>query len=130
MAGGGRAVRQGHDLRDRVVALAQELGLKAEIEVRVGRRVYGKRRRIDVVLRRPDTDRILGIECKYQGSSGTAEEKIALILQDIAHWPIPGIVVIDGPGFSNEMRGYLLASGKVVEFADLRDWLRLFFALP
>jgi hypothetical protein len=71
----------------------------------------------------------LGIECKYQGSTGTAEEKIPTTLQDIAAWPIPGIVVFDGEGFSPNMRSFLIASGKAVAFEDLEPWLRLFFGM-
>lgn len=73
--------------------------------------------------------RRLGIECKFQATPGTAEEKIPATIQDIAYWPIPGIVVIDGEGFSENMVGYLMASGKVVWFEELEDWLRLFFGL-
>lgn len=54
-----------------------------------------------------------------------AEETIS----DIAYWPIPGIVVIDGDAFSLNMRGYLMSTGKVVWFDDLEDWLRLYFGL-
>ena len=45
-------------------------------------------------------------------SPGTAEEKVPATIQDIAHWPIPGIVVIDGKGFSANMP-YLMSTGKV-----------------
>jgi len=129
MSGGRHAVESGRELRDQVVQLAHNLGLQVQTEVRVGRRIYGKRRKIDIVLRKPNSEKILGVECKYQRTPGTAEEKIAIIIHDIDYWPIPGIVVIDGPGFSPEVKAYLLASGKVVEFDDLEAWLRLFFAL-
>ena len=45
-------------------------------------------------------------------------------------WPIRGIVVISGKGFSPNMRYYLISSGKAVEAEDLEDWLRLYFGLP
>ncbi len=129
MPGRSTAPKHGHQLKHRVVEIATKLGLEVKTEVPVGRRIWGVKRRIDVVLRKPNSDKILGIECKYQGTSGTAEEKLAIVLEDIKHWPIPGIVVIDGEGFSEKMRGYLTASGKVVEFADLEEWLRLFFLI-
>ena len=50
-------------------------------------------------------------------------------MEDIKHWPIPGIVVIDGTGFSDNMIGYLMSTGKVVWFDDLEDWLNLHFLL-
>lgn len=69
------------------------------------------------------------MECKYQATQGTAEEKILAIIQDIAYWPIPGIVVIDGEGFSTDMKGYLMSTGKVVWYEELEEWLRLYFGL-
>ena len=45
-------------------------------------------------------------------------------------WPIPGIVVFSGDGFSPYMRSFLIASGRAVELPDLEAWLRLFFGLP
>lgn len=47
----------------------------------------------------------LGVECKFQATSGTAEEKIPATIQDMEHWPIPGFEVIDGEGFSKNMQG-------------------------
>lgn len=117
------------ELVARVAAVGAGLGLEARREVRVGRRLWGPVRRIDVVLTEPVTRRRLGIECKFQGEKGTAEEKIPATIQDIGAWPIPGIVVFAGKGFSPHMRQYLIASGKAVEAPDLEDWLRLFFGL-
>ncbi|MFC1584282.1 PD-(D/E)XK nuclease superfamily protein [Fibrobacterota bacterium] len=129
MAGRMKAVKNGEELQRVVVDLAEDLGLKAEIEVKVGRRIWGAKRRIDVVLTDTRTGMKLGIECKYQGASGTAEEKIPSTIQDIKAWPIKGIVVIAGPGFSDNMRGFLISTGIVVDFEDLKDWLRLYFSL-
>lgn len=129
MPGKGTAPRSGDELKRRVVALAQSLNLKAETEVKAARRLWGQRRFIDVVITDPKSGKRLGIECKYQATGGTAEEKIPATIQDIAHWPIPGIVVIDGEGFSSNMQGYLMSTGKVVWFNDLEDWLRLHFGL-
>jgi hypothetical protein len=110
--------------------VARDLGLQVETEVYVGRRIWGARRRIDVVVSDPSQRRSLGVEVKYQKTAGSAEEKIPSTIEDIAAWPIPGIVVFHGPGFSANMRAFLLASGKAVELEDLEVWLRLYFALP
>lgn len=110
--------------------VARDLGLQVETEVYVGRRIWGARRRIDVVVSDPAQRRSLGIEVKYQRSAGSAEEKIPSTIDDIRAWPIPGIVVFHGPGFSANMRAFLLSSGKAVELEDLEVWLRLYFALP
>lgn len=129
MPGKNRAVYSGLDLQNKVIELAKALGLNAEREVTAARRLWGTKRRIDVVLRDERTGKILGIECKYQVGPGTAEEKIPALIKDMEFWPIPGLVVIEGEGFSENMKGYLIATGKVVLFEDLEDWLRLYFVL-
>ena len=129
MPGLGAAVQSGNELEERVVALGKRLGLTARRKIRVGKRLWGAAREIDVVLGAPDGRR-LGVECKYQGSPGSAEEKIPATIQDLAAWPIAGIVVFDGAGFSSQMRYYLLSTGKAVELDDVEPWLRLFFGLP
>ena len=130
MPGRQRAITTGQGLTNQVAALGAYLGLDVRQQVRVGRRLWGAIRRIDVVLTEPKTRRTLGLECKYQASKGTAEEKIPSTVDDIRAWPIPGLVVIDGPGFTANMRQFLLSTGKAVDFEDLEDWLRLYFGLP
>jgi len=129
MPGRRQAPKSGDKLKQKVVALAEKLGLKVETEVYAARRLWGQRRYIDVVLTHEPSGKKLGIECKFQATSGTAEEKIPATIQDIQYWPIPGIVVIEGEGFSANMQGYLLSTGKVVWFEDLEAWLRLYFGL-
>lgn len=129
MPGRATAVANGEQLKRAVSELATNLGLEARTEVKVGRRLWGAERRIDVVITEPTTRLRLGVECKYQGTSGTAEEKIPATIEDIKAWPIRGIITVAGEGFSANMRGYLRATGVVVDFADLEDWLLLYFGL-
>lgn len=129
MPGKAKAVHSGNELRDAVAALGQSLGLEADTEVSVGRRVWGARRKIDVVLKDPATRVSLGVECKFQGGPGSAEEKIPATLEDIRAWPIRGIVVFSGDGFSTNMQSYLTSTGMAVELGDLRTWLELYFGL-
>jgi hypothetical protein len=129
MPGRSQAVASGDGLVKQVVQLAHDLELDAREQVKVGKRLWGADRRIDVVLTHPESRKRLGLECKFQGVSGTAEEKIPTTIQDIAAWPIPGIVVFTGEGFSPYMRSFLIASGRAVELDDLEAWLRLFFGL-
>jgi hypothetical protein len=75
MPGRAAAVHSGAELRDRVVGLGRQLGLDARTELRVGRRLWGAVRCIDVVLTRTDTGKTLGVECKFQGGGGSAEER-------------------------------------------------------
>jgi len=130
MPGRATAVFSGDELVQQVRQLALSLGLQARTQVRVARRIWGAVRRIDIVLTHEETRRTLGIECKFQGTQGTAEEKIPSTIQDIAAWPIRGLVVFAGEGFTPNMRSFLIASGKAVEFDELRDWLTLYFGLP
>ena len=81
------------------------------------------------MLKHPQTRVSLGIECKFQEVSGSAEEKIPATLEDIRAWPIRGVVVYCGSGFSTNMESYLLSTGMAVELSDLRDWLELYFGL-
>lgn len=130
MPGKARAVTSGDQLVRAVSDLGTELGLEVKQQFRVARRIWGAVRRIDVVLIEPQTRKTLGIECKYQGGGGSAEEKIPSTIQDISAWPIPGIVVFSGDGFTQNMKSFLISTGKAVQLAELKPWLCLFFGLP
>ena len=130
MSGRARAVSNGDDLVKAVAQLARELGLEVKEQVRVARRIWGAVRKIDVVLTHPQTRKTLGVECKFQAVTGTAEEKIPSVIKDIGVWPIPGIVVFAGNDFTENMKMFLVSTGKAVEFSELKPWLCLFFGLP
>ena len=129
MPGRMTAVSSGAQLQQAVVDLGRALGLETREQVRVGRRLWGSERNIDVVLTHRDSRRSLGIECKYQGVGGSAEEKIPATISDIEAWPVRGLVVFAGEGFSTNMRSYLVSTGKAVELCDAEAWLKLFFGL-
>lgn len=130
MSGRALAVANGDGLAKAVAQLGCDLGLEAIEQVRVARRIWGAERYIDVVLTHPQTRKTLGIECKFQAVRGTAEEKIPATIKDIDAWPIPGIVVFAGEGFTENMRCFLISTGKAVEFDEVKPWLCLFFGLP
>ena len=129
MPGKAAAVESGRDLEEKVAAIGARLGLKVERQVKVGRRIWGAQRRIDVVLKDTHTRVSLGVECKFQGSAGSAEEKIPATIEDIGAWPIRGLVVYAGEGFSENLKAFLLSTGKAVELEDLETWLELYFGL-
>ncbi|MBN2495305.1 MAG: hypothetical protein JXR96_11980 [Deltaproteobacteria bacterium] len=129
MAGRETAPASGKALEQAVQRVAEGLGLDCASQVRVGRRIWGAERRIDLVLRDRQSGRRLGLECKFQGTVGSAEEKIPALIDDIAAWPIDGLVVISGEGFSANMKAFLLSTGKVVYLEDLEIWLRLYFGM-
>ncbi len=123
-------VNSGPQLERAVAAMGRALGLEVRTQVQIGRRVWEGRRHIDVVLRSPDLRLRLGIECKYQGVAGTAEEKIPATIEDIESWPFRGLVVFHGPGFSTNFPAYIQGKGKAIPFEDLAEWLTEFFDLP
>jgi len=130
MPGRALAVANGDELTKAVADLGRKLGLEPMEQVRVARRIWGAERFIDVVLTHSQTRKTLGIECKFQGVRGTAEEKIPATIKDLEAWPIPGLVVFAGEGFTENMRSFLISTGKAVEFEELKPWLCLFFGLP
>lgn len=130
MPGKATAVQNGDDLVQEVVKVAKKLGLETKEQFHVARRIWGANRKIDIVLVESKSRKTLGVECKYQGGGGSAEEKIPATIQDIDAWPIPGIVVFAGEGITDNMKSFLISSGKAVELNELEPWLRLFFGLP
>lgn len=130
MPGRAKAKQAGDALEQRVARVAEKLGLEVRPKYLCGRRLWGAKREIDLVLRDDQRQKTLGIECKSQDKRGSAEEKIPALIADIEAWPIPGLVVFDGKGYSDNMRSYLVSSGRAVELKDLEPWLRLFFGLP
>ena len=76
-----------------------ERGLQVYDEVALGTTIIGKQRRIDLFVLGPNKD-ALGVECKFQDSSGTADEKIPYALRDMSTARVPGVIVYAGSGFS------------------------------
>jgi hypothetical protein len=95
---------QSHEYRDLVAAYIERHfgphGLRVYTEVSLGKTIIGKNRRIDVFALRTSDQRALAVECKYQRSQGTADEKIPYALQDLEALWIPGCLVYGGDGWS------------------------------
>lgn len=93
-----------HDFRDLIAAyiLANftSRGLVVYTEVSLGKTIIGKNRKLDILALRRSDQRALGIECKYQDSSGTTDEKIPYALLDLEAMWIPGCLVYAGRGWS------------------------------
>ena len=71
-------------------------GVKVYREVHVGKTLTGRGRRVDIFVLEPQTRTALAIECKYQGSVGTVDEKIPFALQDLESMRIPVCVSYAG----------------------------------
>jgi hypothetical protein len=85
-------------------------GLKVYPEIRVGKSIIGKGRRIDLLVIDEAGGDAFAIECKYQGIQGTTDEKIPYALDDMAALRIEGCIVYGGEGFSTGVLHLLQAS--------------------
>jgi hypothetical protein len=120
----------GKDLEKIVPEIVETLGLKAHTQFKLGHRIWGAQRHVDVLVEHPTTHARLGIECKFQASRGSADEKLFSVRDDIATWPIRGIVVYAGEGFDPRFINILHAQGIGVALDDLPTWLCCYFNLP
>ena len=85
-------------------------GLKVYREVRVGKSIIGKNRCIDVFCVREEDSRAFAVECKFQDSQGTVDEKIPYALDDLDALPMAGCIAYAGKGFSDGVLHMLNAS--------------------
>jgi hypothetical protein len=85
-------------------------GLKVYREIRVGKSIIGKNRCIDVFCVRDADSRAFAIECKFQDSPGTVDEKIPYALDDLDALPMAGCIAYAGKGFSEGVLHMLNAS--------------------
>jgi hypothetical protein len=85
-------------------------GVTVYREVPFGKTIIGKNRRIDIVLIEEASRTAMAIECKYQDSLGTADEKIPYALEDVMQIGMPVCLAYAGEGFSQGIRHMLAAS--------------------
>ena len=84
--------------------------LKVYREIRVGKTIIGKNRCIDIFCVCERTNKAFALECKYQDSLGTVDEKIPYALDDLQALPMAGGIVYAGKGFSEGVLHMLAAS--------------------
>lgn len=125
---GGRPLTSGARFEADVEAVIRTLGLSYLRQVRMGVSILGRQRLVDFVVY-DENRRQLGIECKYQASSGSAEDKLVHTISDFDGRPVQHILVFGGDGFSKNIKGYLLSTGKAIELEQLRNYLVFYFAL-
>ena len=85
-------------------------GLKAYREIKVGKSIIGKNRSIDVFCVCESQREAFAIECKFQDSEGTVDEKIPYALDDLGALPMAGCIAYAGKGFSAGVLHMLEAS--------------------
>jgi hypothetical protein len=119
----------GHQYRDLIASYIHHnysaQGLVVYLEVALGKTVIGKDRNIDVFVIRPDDRKAIAIECKYQDSLGTVDEKIPYALQDLEALWVPGCLVYAGKGWSRGVLHSLEASRRAAYCLPERDKLGL-----
>src|SRR4026207_1758241 len=83
--------------------------LKVYREIRIGKTIIGKNRCIDIFCLGEDSQKASAIECKYQDSQGTVDEKIPYALDDLLALPMAGCIAYAGQGVSDGVRHMLAA---------------------
>lgn len=84
--------------------------LKVYREVKVGKTIIGKNRCIDIFCVTGEGRQAFAIECKFQDSQGTVDEKIPYALDDLQALPMAGCIAYAGQGFSPGVMHMLAAS--------------------
>ena len=87
-----------------------EKNIKVYREVALGKSIIGKNRRVDILVVCEETNDAFAIECKFQASQGTVDEKIPYALEDMDALRIEGCIVYAGEGFSAGVLHLLQAS--------------------
>src|SRR6185437_671762 len=113
-------------------------GIKVYREIKVGKSIIGKNRCIDVFCVCDVTNKAFAIECKFQDSEGTVDEKIPYSLDDLEAMPMAGCIAYAGKGFSEGVlhmlqaaprAAYCLPHGEQTESSfDTRELDHLFAA--
>jgi hypothetical protein len=102
----------------------RRFGLEVFVEVEFGKTVIGKNRRLDLLVLRETDQKALGLECKFQSSSGTTDEKIPYALADLDAMWIEGALVYGGSGWSPGVQHTLQASRRAVRCEAGEDLAR------
>src|SRR5688572_5170219 len=93
-----------------IVGRFGDRGLKVYREVRIGKSIIGKNRCIDVFVVCERDNKAFAIECKFQESVGTVDEKIPYAIDDLRALPMAGCIAYAGRGFSEGVLHMLRAS--------------------
>jgi hypothetical protein len=85
-------------------------GLKVYREVQIGKTIIAKNRRVDIFCVSELRNEAFAIECKFQDSEGTVDEKIPYALDDLRALPMGACITYAGQGFSRGVLHMLEAS--------------------
>jgi len=93
-----------------LLAAYSRRGIQLYEEVNLGTSIIGKQRRVDLLMLATASDTAIAIECKYQDSAGTTDEKIPYALDDLRALRIPSVIAYAGSGFSEGVLHLLQSS--------------------
>ena len=78
-------------------------------QCKIGKDVYKKKRRVDIILYHPKLwKNCLVIQCKWQASSGSVEEKYPFEVLSIQQNEYDTIIILDGGGYSKGAKRWLI----------------------
>lgn len=98
-------------------------GVAVYTEIALGKTIIGKKRSMDVFLVRENDQRALALECKFQSSQGTTDEKMPYALQDLEALWVPGCLVYGGDGWSPGVLQMLRAARRAAFCVPVRPAL-------
>ncbi len=75
-------------------------GIAVYREVSMGKTIIGKNRHVDILVIHRESSSALAIECKFQDSLGTVDEKIPYAIDDMNAMGVPVCLAYAGAGFS------------------------------
>jgi hypothetical protein len=139
----GGMTSRGHPFRDRVKeaveSVIRQAGLEGRFQVVMeytsphGSVIREQGRKVDVavLLKEEGLRPYLFLECKWQSTSGSAEDKLFRAAEEARRdrlFGVHSVVVVGGPGFGPKMRRWALTEGFIHE-SFLEAWLREFFGI-
>jgi hypothetical protein len=110
---GATAVHTGTAYRKLIESYLKKRFAKFDIDVRVhvtfGRNGAGGARQHDILLYHAESNTALALECKFQGTSGSAEYKISFVVTEEIRKDrsVKSYVVCGGNGWSQKFRGWM-----------------------
>ena len=97
-------------------------------QVVIGHTIYATPRKVDFILHHPSKwPENLVIQCKWQSSTGTTDEKLPFEVNCINHGRLRTIIVLDGGGYRAGAKQWLLGekNNMLVDVVDMRGMVRL-----
>jgi hypothetical protein len=109
----------GHEYADRIasyiVSNFSVRGVSVYREISLGKTIIGKNRHVDIFALHAASGTALAVECKYQDSSGTVDEKIPYAISDMQAMGMPVCLAYAGTGFSEGIL-HMLAGCPIAAF--------------